>query len=186
MRSILTLGLVAFTLLACGDHDHDHGNIGPNDNTQPMAVVVDTNQTMTPSTSQGFGGEGIGVFVEYHAGGHWHVYWACDTTLSGSPCSFSVTATVADGSIANATSSQFSGNDNMTSTSSQISASTFTTTQVDTVDFDTTPGDQVTINAVVAGLPQDGSFFFFVQDGVVNGNYTGPLTDPLIFEPSTP
>ncbi len=32
----------------------------------------------------------------------------------------------------------------------------------------------------------DGSFLFFVQDGVVNGNYTGTITDPLMLEGKTP
>ena len=65
-------------------------------------------------------------------------------------------------------------------------ASTYTTTQVDTLDFDATPGAKMTLDATIQGLPRDGSFFFFVQNGQIDGNYPGPLGDPLVFEPSTP
>jgi hypothetical protein len=33
---------------------------------------------------------------------------------------------------------------------------------------------------------ESGSFFFFVQDNEINGDYTHTLTDPLQFEPSSP
>ena len=154
--------------------------------TQPLTVVVDTGKVMSPPGTQGFGGQGIGVFVEYSAGGHWHVYWACDTTLSSAPCSFTVAITVSDSSISAAQTAQFSGNDAMTSTPGQISATTYTTTQVDSVDFNATPGARLTVDSAVDGLPHDGSIFFFVQDGQVRGSYPGPLTDPLTFEPSSP
>ena len=32
----------------------------------------------------------------------------------------------------------------------------------------------------------DPAYLFFVQDGSVNGGYSGMLTDPLMLEPSTP
>jgi hypothetical protein len=184
-------GLLVSTMLGLvgcgGGHDHDHGNNQYNNPpTTPLAVVVDTNQTMTAPSPQGFGGQGIGVFVEYRAGGHWHVYWACDTSLSGAPCNFTVGISVTDSSIANATPTNFGPNDTMTSTTSQVSAATTTTTQVDTVDFDATAGGKITLQANIPSLPSDGSWFFFVQDGQVNGGYNGPLSDPLIFEPSTP
>jgi hypothetical protein len=60
-----------------------------------------------------------------------------------------------------------------------------TTTQIDEVDFDATAGATIQVDVTVSGL-RDGNFFFFVQDGKIDGNYQGPLTDPLIFEPSAP
>jgi hypothetical protein len=185
MRFLSRLALVVPALVACGDHDHNNNN-NNNNNPQTMAVVVDTGQTMTPPSAAGFGGQGIGLFVEYKAGGHWHVYWACDTSLSGSPCTFDVTMSVADSSIANAASTQFVGNDAMTTTPAAVTANTFTTTQVDTVDFDATPGAAMTVDVSIAGLGRDWRWFFFVQNGQVNGNYQGTLTDPLRFEPSSP
>jgi hypothetical protein len=177
------IGLVS-ALLACSSST---STVPPQqNNTEPLTVVVDTGKIMSPPSSQGFGGQGIGVFVQYTAGGHWHVFWACDTTLSSAPCNFDLVMSVTDSSIQSAQSNQFSGNDTMTSSPSQIVASTYTTTQVDAVDFDTTPGAKMMVDASIAGLPRDGSIFFFVEDNQVRGSYPGPLTDPLVFEPSTP
>ncbi len=171
--------LVVFsTLLACGDGGGNPDN-NQTMNTQPLTVVVDTGQTMTAQ-----GGQGVGVFVEYSAGGHWHVLWACDTTLSGLSCDFTVNMTGTG--IANATTQQFASSDMLTTPSpTQLVASTLTTTQIDEVDFDATPGSTIQVDVTVSGL-RDGNFFFFVQDGKIDGNYQGPLTDPLIFEPSSP
>ncbi|MBV9947118.1 MAG: hypothetical protein JOZ69_09745 [Myxococcales bacterium] len=54
-------------------------------------------------------------------------------------------------------------------------------------------GQRVGERAVVAAVDdaklddtEQGSLLFFVQNGVVNGGYSGPLADPLTLEPSTP
>ena len=43
----------------------------------PILVDVDTDKTMTAAP-----GEGVGVFTEYAAGGHWRVSWTCDTKVN--------------------------------------------------------------------------------------------------------
>ena len=64
---------------------------------------------------------------------------------------------------------------------------TTTTTAVDGVTFDTvlpagtTP--VITLDAKLNGV-EDPTYLFFVQNGQINGNYTGQLTDPLMLEPS--
>ncbi len=177
----LAIVLLVPTLGACvvsGGHDGNNTN-NNTINTQPLTVVVDTGQTMNAQ-----GGQGVGIFVEYRAGGHWHVWWACDTTLSNRPCDFAVTMTGT--SLQNSTTAQFGPNDTLdTSTPNQLVATTHTTTETDAVDFDATAGTVIQVDVSVSGI-RDGQFFFFVQDGQINGNYQGPLTDPLIFEPSSP
>jgi hypothetical protein len=155
-------------------------NEPPPTSTQPLTVVVDTNQTMTAQ-----GGQGVGVFVQYAAGGHWHVFWACDTQLSGLPCDYKLTITGT--SIANAKPSQFEQTDALDSaTTDQLVATTHVTTGIDAVDFDATPGADMKIDLTMSGL-RSGEFFFFVENGQVNGNFpSDKLSDPLIFEPSTP
>jgi hypothetical protein len=60
------------------------------------------------------------------------------------------------------------------------------TTGIAALDFDAAPGTDVKIDLMMSGL-RSGEFFFFVQNGQVNGNFPADkLTDPLIFEPSTP
>src|SRR5690242_1712082 len=72
------------------------GSTSPPGPTGPMLVDVDTDQTMNA-----VGGDGVGVFVEYAKGGHWHVWWTCDTNKTQESCDFAVTMTVAAGKIAN-------------------------------------------------------------------------------------
>jgi hypothetical protein len=183
----LAHGLVVLVplALACAiqtgrDHDHDQQQ-PPTTQDQPITVVVDTNQTM--SNTQG--GQGLGVFVTYNAGGHWRVWWTCDTSISGLPCDFDIT--MSGTSLANsATTFAEQSSDTLdTSTPGELVAHTHTTSSVDSVTFDGAPGADMTVDVTVSGL-RDGRFFFFVQNGQVNGNFQGVLSDPLIFEPSTP
>jgi len=170
--------LAGLLLTACAIHSG--GNDPPPTSTQPLTVVVDANQTMNAQ-----GGQGVGVFVQYATGGHWHVFWACDTTLSGLPCDYQIKITGT--SIANAKSSQFEQTDALDSaTTDQLVATTHVTTGIDSVDFDAQPGADMKIDLTMSGL-RSGEFFFFVQNGQVNGNFpSDKLTDPLVFEPSTP
>ena len=114
----------------------------------------------------------------------WH--HVLDTNLTSQPCSFDVTASVSSGAIRNAAGISFASGDELSqATDNQVQADTLTTTTIQGVTFDTAPGVVVTLDAAMDGQ-EDPAFLFFVQDGKVNGGYTGTLTDPLMFEPSTP
>lgn len=180
MRFIRMAVAMSFPALAACVVSHGDGGQPPPQTTQPVTVVVDTNQTMKVQ-----GGQGVGVFVEYAAGGHWHVYWTCDSALSGLPCDFELI--ISGKSIANPKAIQFEPTaDAFQSTAPDtLRVITHTTTDIDGLDFDATPGADMKIDSTVSGL-RDGRFFFFVQNGQVDGNFQGTLSDPLIFEPSTP
>jgi len=187
MRLLPLLFLISPLFGACvmrTDHSNNNNN-NTNNNPQPVTVVVDTDQTMTNTP----GGDGVGVFVQYASGGHWHLWWTCDTNKSGLPCDFSIDVTGT--ALANAKPSAFETNDTLdTTTPGSLVATTHTTTGVDGLDFDATPGATVTLDVTVSGL-RDGGFFFWVGDDssgkpAINGNYTGQLSDPLIFQPSAP
>jgi hypothetical protein len=146
-----------------------------------MLVVLDTNRTMTAQP-----GQGVGVFNEYVAGGHWHVWWTCDTSQTGLGCSFDVTLTAASGEISNVAGEGLGSSDVLLQSSQgQVAVTTQTSTGISGVMFDAPPGGVVTLDAKVDGL-DDGALLFFVQDGQVNGGYTGVVTDPLMLEPSSP
>lgn len=152
---------------------------------QPMLVDVDPNRTMTATP-----GQGVGVFVEYQTGGHWNVWWTCDTSLSNLSCSYDITVSVSTGTIANPASQAFESSDSLLQNSSvSIEALTTTTTQTDGMTFDTVVPDGttpvITLTAYLDGQAS-GSFLYFVQNGAINGNYSGTLTDPLMLEPSSP
>lgn len=149
--------------------------------TKPMLVVVDTGKTMAATP-----GEGVGVFVEYAQGGKWHVWWTCDTTQTGKACGFGVKAWVDGGAIDSSRTEGFQANDTFVRTGQQrVEASTTTTSKQHGLWLETAPGAVLTVQAAVRGAPETG-FLFFVQDGKVNGGYEGQLTNPLMFQGSSP
>lgn len=137
---------------------------------QPLVVLIDSDRTMTAQ-----GGEGVGVFVEYASGGKWHLFWTCDTAITGQACQFLIRATAKDGTL--------SVPDKNVEPAESFEFESLTKTEVNEVFFTAKAGTDVEIEAVIGG-ELSSKFFFFVQNGVVNGDYTGILTDPLIFRPS--
>ena len=112
-----------------------------------MLVEIDTDQTMTA-----VGGEGVGVFIEYAKGGHWHVWWTCDTAQTRQSCDFSVSAAAASGNVSNVDASELAGGFVTTSTPSRVEATSTTTSEVHGIRFDTAPGAIITVDAAVGGL----------------------------------
>jgi hypothetical protein len=146
----------------------------------PMLVKVDTNKTLGASA-----GEGVGVFAEYDAGGHWNLSWTCDTAISGQSCNFQINVSVSKGTITGATSNGFADPDTLVTTNAGLTATTTTSTTLQGMLFDSDPGAVITLSASLSG-EYSGSFLFFVQDGEINGNFKGLLTDPLQLEGSSP
>lgn len=142
----------------------------PDAGVQPLVVLVDADRTMTAQ-----GGEGVGVFVEYASGGKWHMFWTCDTAITGQACQFLIQATAKDGLLTIP--------EKGVEPAESFEFESLTRTEVNEVFFTAKAGSDVQIEAVIGG-EHSSKFFFFVQDGVVNGDYTGILTDPLIFRPS--
>ncbi|HLK35717.1 MAG TPA: hypothetical protein VKU41_03120 [Polyangiaceae bacterium] len=192
---LVLAGASAIAMVACGGGDGppsgSYGGAGPapyasgasSGGMPPQLVDVDTNQTLSQP-----GGQGVGVYVEYRAGGHWHVWWTCDTSLTGLSCGFQIGISTS-AAIANLASQAFETGDQLSQGAmSQVTATTTTTTGVDGVTFDTPPGGTVTLDAQVDGQRQIGgkSFIFFVENGQPNGGYTGPVADPLMLEPTSP
>jgi hypothetical protein len=150
------------------------------DNTSAMLVEVDSNQTMAAQP-----GEGVGVFVEYAKGGHWHVWWTCDTNKTSQSCDFAVSISAATGNLSNIDATEMAGGLYSSPNPSRIDASSTITTELRGIRFDTDAGGVITVQASLGTLT-DGSFLFFVQDGKVNGGFTGKLTNPLRFQGNSP
>ncbi|CAN5446740.1 hypothetical protein BH09MYX1_BH09MYX1_04600 [soil metagenome] len=179
------LALAFATLLplavACGPRDRTRYDNNPQPTATtptvvgPVTVVIDTNQTMTAA-----GGDGVGVFVEYKSGGHWALWWTCDTSRSNLGCAFTINGS-ALGKLKNLT-----GDADAHLDAGALVIGSSVTTEAHEIAFDTNPGDDLTLDARVTGITPSTSLFFFVQDGKINGGYTGALTNPLIFQPSQP
>ena len=94
--AVLALGVasVAVGMVGCvwSDGSSSSGNAGP-PTVEAPTLDVPKQVNITPGeTLQTKPGEGVGIFVEYAAGGHWHVWTACDTFQSGVACDFKVFA----------------------------------------------------------------------------------------------
>jgi hypothetical protein len=146
----------------------------------PLLVEVDTDQTLNADP-----GKGVGVFVEYKKGGGWHVWWTCDTDKSRRSCAFTLDASLAgEGTITGVQTENITGAQ-PSLTNGALHITTTTASEVHGMSFQTPPGATLTLAAKVDSIT-DGSFLFFVQDGKVNGGYTGKLTNPLQFVGKTP
>jgi hypothetical protein len=187
---VLAVPVVAFAACVVEvDHRHPSGTqpVGSSTTTPtttPLLVTVDTDKTMNAA-----GGDGVGVFIEYKAGGTWHVWVTCDTNKhpTAPPCNFDIKATAASGAIKNIQADRLLQSDKTTQNADgSLEMTTVTATNVAGVFFDTDPGARITINATLAGVDQSGDYLFFVQDGKVNGGYMGTVTNPLELEPSAP
>jgi hypothetical protein len=189
----------------CGRPTLEDGGTTPV-TTAPMLVRVQTGKTVSASP-----GNGVGVFVEYAAGGQWNVSWTCDTKVTGDTCAYDINLSVARGKISKLTGilgyTLTSGNDGGFENASEDAtedatedapggpvdaapASSFdlsssVTTNTQGVTFQTNPGTTVEISARLGGAG-DGKLFFFVDDGKINDGYKGTLTDPLEFQPTSP
>jgi hypothetical protein len=147
----------------------------------PILVVVDADKTMNV-----VGGDGVGVFIEYKRGGQWHVTWTCDTAHTNQTCNFDIKLS-ANAAIANVRPDKLLASDQqMQNADGSIRITANTGSNIAGVFFDTPAGAQITVDAGVAGISKTGDYLFFVQDGLVNGNYSGVISNPLMLEPSSP
>jgi hypothetical protein len=187
---------VAFGVLAsgCVIEEHHHGGPGrvivPPTNVPPISVppipdcpVESTsadNAAIDVNDANGIDsppGEGAGVLVDYDAGGHWHIWSVCDTSLSGIACGFSVTALALGGNaVTNVTGDDLEAGERAGTTCAGSAFYTGSTDfGVDGMRFDTAPGAAVQVEAAL-----DGTVFpdviFFAQTGTAVTSATNPLT----------
>jgi hypothetical protein len=149
-----------------------------------LLATVEPNVTMTAQP-----GQGVGVFTEYDKGGHWHVWWTCDTALSGDLCAFDVKVSLATGSITHASADHFGTGDVLTSPSmsepGSLDAQTTTTLSTEGIYFDTDPGATITLTATIGGV-LSGQFLFWIENGKIDDGYSGPVSDPLMLKGASP
>jgi hypothetical protein len=181
MRALLTSLLVLLSAPGClVDRDYDDypdpvatapsRPIAPNPG-QSVVVLVDADKTMNVT-----GGEGAGIFVEARSGGKWIVSWTCDSKLTGQSCAFthSITSTRISNQVLNG--------ESLPGESTRVTFDSVVSNQVGKLSFQAEEGASVTIQSTLPGESNsDGRYFYFVQDGKVNGGFAGQLSNPLIF-----
>lgn len=147
----------------------------------PMVVEVDPNGTLSAKP-----GVGVGVFAQYVSGGHWLVWWTCDTEVTGQSCLFTVSVTPVQGTVSNVQGTQSGSTAPVAGASpTGFAVTSSTSSERNQVSFDAPPGASIELDTFVEPSPSE-NYIFFVQNQRVNGGYQGELTDPLILEPSSP
>ncbi len=192
-------GALAASGGGCNSSDGgDYGNGPPSaqgPSEDPQQVAIDTGATVKASP-----GGGVGVFVEYAAGGHWTITTQCDTATSGLSCGFDVFVEGASASASPTTGTNGTGATATTTLSDPVGVDLAGFDQVSTdaegtvhlatntgannggLTFDATPGGLVSLEMYLDGNIQP-DFIYWVGDAVL---HTGAPTDPIVFAPSAP
>jgi hypothetical protein len=178
---VACLGALA---IGCGDgHDHDawDGNQVPVvPTTAPMTVAIDTGATITAQP-----GGGVGVFVEYAAGGHWSARTSCDTPTSGAACTFELffRGTDASSVLSNPKGQNIAGADTVDILGDgSLHFYSETSTNLDGFTFDATPGATLQLEMYLDTAEQP-RFVYWIGQSVL---HTGAPTDPINLAPTTP
>jgi hypothetical protein len=145
---------------------------------QPMLVSIDPGAALESKP-----GEGVGIYVEYAAGGKWRIWTSCDANTSKAICIFDLYADVAS----SATLSDIAGEgiEGADEVALQDGAAYFhaeTASDVEAMTFTTTPGAIVRLTAYLDNNAAT-RFVYWVGNGVL---HEGAPTDPVDFQPTSP
>ena len=198
LRSIALAALVAGTGVASTGCIFSDGNGGGESTpviVDPPPAAIEQKTIDADATLQAKGGDGVGVFVEYATGGHWHVFTACDfnqPTNPGVPCAFDVFASVVAGSsspstvaggprLSNAQGENLQNKDVVSlGGDGTVHLSTETDSGLNGMTFDSDPGAVVELD-VYLDSAEDPHFIYWIGDGVL---HQGAPSDPLDLAPS--
>ncbi|AUX30468.1 MULTISPECIES: hypothetical protein [Sorangium] len=169
------------------DHQHDdgdgweddHDNQPPPPADEPRLVAIDTDAALSSEP-----GEGVGIFVEYAAGGTWRLWTTCDTNRSKVVCSFDLYASV------DTSSELFDivGTDLEKTDATRLADDGIaylhaeTGSDIDAMTFTTTEGAIVRLEAYLDGA-QEPRYVYWFGDGVL---HEGAPTNPIDFQPTSP
>ncbi|WP_437985649.1 hypothetical protein [Sorangium sp. So ce117] len=164
-----------------GDEDEGDSRVPPPRAPagDPRLVAIDTGAVLSSPP-----GEGIGIFLEYAPGGTWKLWTTCDTNTSKVICSFDLYVSVD-------TSSQLfdiAGIELETKDSTRLVSDGVahlhaeTGSDIDAMEFTTTQGAIIRLEAYVDGVLQP-RFVYWFGNGVL---HQGAPSNPLDFKPTAP
>jgi hypothetical protein len=187
----MTVGLAGSGCIIIDDDRHDDewedddGWVPPPDDgtnpppSDPMLVTIDADKTISAEP-----GEGVGLFVEYAAGGTWRLWTSCDTNYSNVACAFDVVLSVDTASeITKVEGEDLEGFDEA---GTYDEGSAFfvadTDSNLDAVVVHTTEGAILRVDMLLDGYPEARFIYWFGEDVL----HQGAPSNPVDFEPSAP
>jgi len=186
MRSplLLTFALVA-GLSACDYDDSDdpyysdYPSYGSCD-AEPLRGTIDADAAFEVEVANG-----VGLFVEYQAGGRWLLYTTCDTDVSDYACAFDVIVQpVGESPILALYPDSLERDDDSLTLFGEDTVEFVATTDYDTDGFflDTDPGAAIRVDVLLDGACAN-EHVYWIGDGAT---HAGASTNPFEFEPNTP
>ena len=168
---------------ACGygdHHMHDGYYDNPSQSPGPSATVEEASIDADASLDIEPGG-GAGVFVEYEAGGLYHVTTSCDAAASGA-CYWDVVVTTLDRATVQSVSPVDLESDDSLSfgAGNQVRIVAYTDQDFDGFTLQTDPGAAIQLDALLDNAPAN-RFMFWVGDGAL---HSGAPSNPVNLVPS--
>jgi hypothetical protein len=175
--------LLASSLVGCGYGDDHHGRY--DDDYDPVTSCGDTIEEAVIDTDELLdveAGEGAGAFVEYEAGGTYHITTSCDAD-NGGDCLWDIVVAPVSGEIASAAPADLEGNDSLSfGSGDQLRLVAETGRDFDGFVVETEPGATLEIDALLDGGCGN-RYLFWVGDGALHG---GAPSNPMRLSPSAP
>ena len=186
MRRALALSIPLLLLSAACTYDNGDVQHVLADPGSPIECRTETQSTIDTDRTIGINaGQGAGVYIEYAAGGHWHVRTSCDSGKGSTGCNWDVLVYAPDGhSLSNFVPEDLEAEDSLgpyNQSQATYELSAHTTTDLDGFTFDGDPGVAATVDAFLdntCALP----YFFWVGDGAL---HPGSPSNPLTLTPSS-
>ena len=177
------LALLAVPLLvACGYGDHTSDRDGdpyypPSSSGNIEEATIDTDQLLEIDP-----GDGAGAFVEYVAGGIYHVTTSCDL-VQGGACYWDIVVTpLADAALLSVSPFDLESDDSVTlGFGNQVRLVANTGDDLDGFSFQTDPGAAIELDALLDGAPGN-RYLFWVGDGAL---HSGAPSNPIDLVPSS-
>lgn len=187
-RNIALLFPLALALGACA-YGNDSGSGSGVAGGAPSATLppvpesaVDTGVPMGDVTP----GEGAGTFIEYQAGGHWHLFTSCDTKLpkSQGPCSWDIIVSAATSDTIQSFQPDRLENDDRLGwgDGGSVHLVADNSYDFDGFYFDAVPGAVVRFDVYLDGQPGP-RYIYWNGNG---GLHSGAPSNPIDLTPSTP
>jgi hypothetical protein len=176
------LALLAVPLFAaCGYGDHRSPGDGYTDYPPPSSpkieeAIIDTDQLLEIEP-----GEGAGAFIEYEAGGTYHVTTSCDVGQGGA-CYWDIVVTpLGDAAVLSVSPLDLESDDSITlGSGNQLRLVARTGQDLDGFSFQTEPGAAIEFDALLDDGPAN-RYLFWVGDGAL---HSGAPSNPIDLVPS--
>jgi len=178
------LGLSSLLVVACGyDNGSNYHYVDSSQTSNPQIYTstIDANATLENVNP----GEGVGLMIEYNAGGTWRIQFTCDTATTNLECDWQLDAQTLDGSSIGGIDVQGLDNlDEVTQKSADVILyEGLTTTELDQFSFQAEPGKPIGFDVWLQNEAEPNRYVFWIGDGWLNRGISGTSFN---LHPNTP